>query len=167
MEKLLIQITVLVNFLLVISTVINVIHKLKIIQGPNAHIAIAILSILVLFGYSGILNTIFLRRKFYLGRIIYIGLAVSCQVVILTLSFLSYYNIMTYFDAIAIIHAIMGLIVMINFTCAVIVVIEQQREIDNDPHNSRNAKLRKKMQALEALMRRHTYIELELHPDPS
>ena len=126
MESFLIQILVLVNMLLVISTVINVIHKLKIIQGPNAHIAIAILSLLVLFGYSGVLNTIFLKRRFYRGRIIYLILASVSQGVILILSFLSFYNVMTYFDAIAIIHAIMGVIVMINFTCAVIVIREQQ-----------------------------------------
>ena len=154
MEPFLIRILVLINMLLVISTVINVIHKLKIIQGPNAHIAIAILSLLVLFGYSGVLNTVFLKRRFYRGRIIYIVLAALSQGIILILSFLSYYNVMTYFDAIAIIHAIMGIIVMINFTCAVIVIREQQEEIDNDEIKSENAKLKRKIEALELLTKR-------------
>lgn len=126
MDPFLLKILVLVNILLVISTIINVIHKLEIIQGPNAHIAIAILSILVLFGYSGVLNTVFLKRRFHRGRIIYLLVAGASQLAILILSFLSYYNVMTYFLAIAIIHAIMGFITMVNFTCAVIVVYEQQ-----------------------------------------
>ena len=132
MDSFLLKILVLVNALLVISTVINVIHKLKIIQGPNAHIAIAILSILVLFGYSGVLNTLFLGRRFHRGRIIYLVIAGLSQVVILILSFLALYNVMTYFNAIAIIHAIAGFITMVNFTCAVIVVYEQQVEIEGD-----------------------------------
>ena len=136
MDALLIRILVLVNMLLVVSTVINVIHKLRIISGPNAHIAIAILSLLVLFGYSGVLNTIFLKRRFYRGRIWYLTVASFTQLVILILSFLSYYNVMTYFTAIAVIHALMGFITMVNFSCAVIVVIEQQREIDEDENKS-------------------------------
>lgn len=145
MDKLLVQILVLVNMLLLISTVINVVHKLQLISGPNAHIAIAILSLLVLFGYSGVLNTVFLKRRFYRGRVYYIAIAAATQFTILILSFLSYYNVMTYFLAIAIIHALMGFITMVNFTCAVIVVIEQQREIDNDVNKSDNARLRKKI----------------------
>lgn len=136
MDALLIRILVLVNMLLVVSTVINVIHKLRIISGPNAHIAIAILSLLVLFGYSGVLNTIFLKRRFYRGRIWYLTFASFTQLIILILSFLSYYNVMTYFTAIAVIHALMGFITMVNFSCAVIVVIEQQREIDEDENKS-------------------------------
>ena len=126
MDKFLLQLLILINLLMVINTVINVIHKLTIIHGPNAHIAMAIRSLLVLFGYSGVLNTLFLKRKFYRGRIYYIVFAAAAQVVILVLSFLSYYYVMTYFCAIAIIHAIMGIIVMVNFTCAVIVIVEQQ-----------------------------------------
>ena len=127
MDAFLLRILVIVNILLVMSTVINVIHKLKIIQGPNAHIVIAILSILVLFGYSGILNTLFLRRKFYKGRIYYLLIAGLSQLIILLLSFLSFYKIMTYFDAIAIIHALLGFITIVNFTCAVWVVSDQQK----------------------------------------
>lgn len=122
MDPFLLKILVLINILLVISTVVNVIHKLTLISGPNAHIAIAILSLLVLFGYSGVLNTIFLKRRFHRGRYYYLVIAGGSQIVILILSFLSYYHVMTYFLAIAIIHAIMGFITMINFTCAVIVV---------------------------------------------
>lgn len=127
MDPLLLRILVIVNLLLIISTILNVIHKLTIINGPNAHIAIAILSLLVLFGYSGVLNTMFLKRKFHTGRTIYLVVAGASQLAILILSFLSYYNVMTYFDAIAIIHAIMGFITIINFTCAVLVVDEQQK----------------------------------------
>lgn len=127
MDSFLLRILVIVNILLVMSTVINVIHKLKIIQGPNAHIVIAILSIIVLFGYSGILNTLFLRRRFYKGRIYYLLIAGLSQVIILVLSFLSYYNVMTYYDAIAIIHGLLGFITIVNFTCAVWVVSDQQK----------------------------------------
>lgn len=127
MDSFLLRILVIVNILLVMSTVINVIHKLKIINGPNAHIVIAILSIIVLFGYSGILNTLFLRRRFYKGRIYYLLIAGLSQVIILVLSFLSYYNVMTYYDAIAIIHGLLGFITIVNFTCAVWVVSDQQK----------------------------------------
>ena len=127
MDPLLLRILVIVNILLIISTIINVIHKLTIIHGPNAHIAIAILSLLVLFGYSGVLNTMFLKRKFHTGRTLYLVIAALSQLTILVLSFLSFYNVMTYFDAIAVIHAIMGFITIINFTCAVLVVDEQQK----------------------------------------
>ena len=122
MDPLLLRILVVVNALLIISTVINVIHKLKIINGPNAHIAIAILSLLALFGYSGVLNTLFLKRRFHLGRKLYLLIAGLSQLIILLLSFLSYYNVMTYFVAIAVIHALMGFITIINFSCAVLVV---------------------------------------------
>ena len=126
MDPMLLRILIVVNALLIISTVINVIHKLKIINGPNAHIAIAILSLLALFGYSGVLNTLFLKRRFHLGRKLYLLIAGLSQLVILILSFLSYYNVMTYFVAIAVIHALMGFITIINFSCAVLVVYEQQ-----------------------------------------
>jgi multisubunit Na+/H+ antiporter MnhF subunit len=127
MDPLLLRILVIMNVLLAISTVVNVIHKLTIINGPNAHIAIAILSLLVLFGYSGVLNTMFLKRRFHLGRRLYLAVAGLSQITILILSFLSYYGVMTYFDAIAIIHALMGFITILNFTCTVLVVDEQQK----------------------------------------
>ena len=87
----------------------------------------AILSIISLMGYSGILNTIFLRRKFHFGRILYLLLAILSQIVILILSILAFAKVMTYFDAIAIIHALVGFITIINFTAAVLVVDEQQK----------------------------------------
>ena len=122
----LIKFLVFVNVVQFINTVLNVIHKLGIIHGPNAHIAMALLCMIILMGYSGILNTLFLKRKFSFGRILYLVLAIVSQVVILILSFLAFANIMTYFDAIAIIHGIFGFIVIINFTAAVLVVDEQQ-----------------------------------------
>lgn len=127
MDESLIKFLVFINAINVINTVLNVVHKLGIIQGPNAHIAMAILSLISLAGYSGILNTIFLRRKFHMGRILYLLLAILAQVVILILSILSFANVMTYFDAIAIIHALYGFITIINFTAAVLVVAEQQK----------------------------------------
>lgn len=108
------------------------IHKLGKIPSSNAHIAMAILSIIVLMGYSGVLNTIFLQRKFTFGRMLYLSIAIVSQIVILVLSCLSYANVITYFDAIAIIHGIVGFITIINFTAAVIVVDEQQREMNQE-----------------------------------
>jgi hypothetical protein len=84
--------------------------------------AMALLCIIILLGYSGILNTIFLKRKFQFGRKLYLSIAITSQIAVLILSFLSYYDVMTYFLAIAIIHAIFGFIVMINFTSAVLCV---------------------------------------------
>lgn len=115
-----------------INTTLNVIHKLGKIPSSNAHIAMAILSIIVLMGYSGVLNTIFLQRKFTFGRMLYLSIAIVSQIVILILSCLSYANVITYFDAIAIIHGIVGFITIINFTAAVIVVDEQQREMNQE-----------------------------------
>jgi len=89
--------------------------------------AMALLCIVILLGYSGILNTIFLKRKFQFGRKLYLTIAISSQIVVLVLSLLSYYDVMTYFVSIAIIHAIFGIIVMVNFTCAVLCVDEQQK----------------------------------------
>ena len=90
----------------------------------------ALLSIIILLGYSGILNTVFLKRKFHFGRILYLSVAIFCQSLVMTFSFLAYYKVMTYFIAIAIIHALFGFIVMINFTSAVLVVHEQQVEME-------------------------------------
>ena len=82
----------------------------------------AILSLIALAGYSGILNTIFLRRKFHMGRILYLVLAILSQVIILILSILSFDNVISYLDAITTIHALVGFITVINFTAAVLVV---------------------------------------------
>lgn len=82
----------------------------------------AILSMMILGGYSGILNTIFLNRKFTVGRIAYIAGAILGQASILILSILAWVKIITYFLAIAIIHGLLGLIVALNFVCAVHVV---------------------------------------------
>ena len=57
----------------------------------------AILSMISLAGYSGVLNTIFLRRKFIFGRILYMVIAMAAQVVILILSIMAFDAIMTYF----------------------------------------------------------------------
>ena len=124
MDKLLMKILIMMNLLLTISPAVNACQKLNMIEGPPAHIIISLLSEIVLFGYIGVLNAIFLKKKFYRGRVLYIDGACSCQFVILILSFLSYLKIISYNLAIVIIYAIMGLITMINFTCAVIVVIE-------------------------------------------
>ena len=120
---------VFMTILQIFSTIINVIHKLKLISGPNAHVAIAILSMIVLFGYSGILNTLFLRRKFLLGRIIYMGFAMISQLAILMLSIFAWVGVMSYFNAIAIIHGLMAFITIINFAAAVMVVDEQHQEL--------------------------------------
>ena len=56
-------------------------------------------------------------------------IAVLSQFTILTLSILAWTKVITYFLAIAIIHALMGFIVAINFVCAVYVVHEQQLDI--------------------------------------
>ena len=122
MDPALFKLMMFINAIQVINTILNVIHKLRIIQGPNAHIAMAILSMISLAGYSGILNTIFLKRKFMFGRIFYMVIAMSAQVAILILSIMSFDKIMTYFEAIAIIHGLVGFITVINFTAAVMVV---------------------------------------------
>ena len=127
MKKLLLEILIFLNLLLVISTAVNVVQKLTLISGPSAHIIIALINILVIFGYIGVLNTLFLKKKFYVGRIIYITTASVCQFVILVLSFLAYFNIMSYSLVIVIIYAISGFITMVNFSCAVLVIVEQQR----------------------------------------
>jgi hypothetical protein len=126
MDPFLIRLLIFLNILNVFNTILNVIHKLEYIHGPSAHMAMAFLSIIILLGYSGILNTVFLKRKFHCGRIFYLVIAVTCQCIVLVFSFLSYYEIITYFKAIAIIHALFGFITMINFTAAVMVVHEQQ-----------------------------------------
>ena len=92
----------------------------------------AILSMIALAGYSGILNTIFLKRKFLFGRILYMVLAMAAQVVILILSIMAFDSIMTYFEAIAIIHALVGFITVINFTAAILVVDDQQKELEDE-----------------------------------
>ena len=122
MDPALFKLMMFINAIQVINTILNVIHKLRIIHGPNAHIAMAILSMISLAGYSGILNTIFLKRKFMFGRIFYMVIAMSAQVAILILSIMSFDKIMTYFEAIAIIHGLVGFITVINFTAAVMVV---------------------------------------------
>lgn len=124
-----------------INTFINVLHKMGKLYGPTAHIAMAILSMIALLGYSGILNTIFLRRKFHFGRYLYLFLAMLSQIIILILSILSFANVMTYFDAIAIIHAFYGFITIINFTAAVLVVAEQQEEMNDQTIDIENEKL--------------------------
>ena len=129
MDEMLMKILVFITALQIINTVINVIHKLRYIHGPPAHVAIAILSMLILFGYSGILNSLFLKRKFSVGRIAYIVVAVTSQFVILSLAIMAWTKFITYYLAIAIIHGIMGFIVAINFICAVAVVHEQQLDI--------------------------------------
>ena len=127
----------------VMSTIVNVIHKLRLIDGPPAHVAIAILSMIVLFGYSGILNTLFLQKKFFMGRIIYMVVAMGSQLVILLLSIFAWVGVMTYFNAIAIIHGIVGFITIINFYCAVIVVDVQQKELQDEEDARNKAKLDK------------------------
>lgn len=127
MDPSLFKLLIFINAVQIINTILNVIHKLKIIHGPNAHIAMAILSMISLAGYSGILNTIFLRRKFMFGRIFYMSIAMGAQVAILILSIMSFDKIMTYFEAIAIIHGLVGFITIINFTAAVMVVDEQHK----------------------------------------
>ena len=97
MDPSLFKLLIFINAVQIINTILNVIHKLKLIQGPNAHIAMAILSMISLAGYSGVLNTIFLRRKFLLGRIFYMVIAMGAQVAILILSIMSFIQVMTYF----------------------------------------------------------------------
>lgn len=126
MDETLKKVLVFIVALQIMNTVVNVLHKLEYLQGPPSHVAMAILSTMILFGYSGILNSIFLKRRFTIGRIAYIIGAVTGQLSILVLSILSWVNIMTYFVAIAIIHGIMGLIITLNFICAVHVVHEQK-----------------------------------------
>ena len=97
MDDALFKLLIFINAVQVINTILNVIHKLKIIQGPNAHIVMAILSLIALAGYSGVMNTIFLRRKFIFGRYFYMLIAIASQVAILVLSIMSYIGAMTYF----------------------------------------------------------------------
>lgn len=97
MDPALFKLLVFINVIQVMNTFLNVIHKLKLIQGPNAHIAMAILSMISLAGYSGVLNTIFLKRRFHFGRILYMVVAMLAQAVILVLSILAFDNVMTYF----------------------------------------------------------------------
>ena len=118
-----------ITFLSIINTFINVIHKMELIHGPPAHVAMAILCMIILFGYSGILNTLFLKRRFMLGRIAYMIVAMGSQSVVLILSILAWMEIITYLHAIAIIHAIFGFIVTINFMCAVWCVEEQRKDL--------------------------------------
>lgn len=96
MDPFLLKILFLVNAMLVISTTVTVVYKLGMINGPNAHIVIAILSILVLIGYTGVLNAVFLQKRFRQGRIFYILVAALIQFTILVLSFLSVYNVLQY-----------------------------------------------------------------------
>lgn len=126
MDERLMKILAFIVALQIMSTTINVLHKLEYLSGAHSHVAMAILSTMILLGYSGILNTIFLKRKFTAGRIAYIIGAFLGQLTILILSIMAWVGVVTYFSAIAIIHGIMGLIVTLNFVCAVHVVHEQK-----------------------------------------
>ena len=161
MEDSLFKLLIFVNIIQFLNTVLNVVHKLGLILSPNAHIAMAILSIIVLMGYSGVLNTIFLKRKFSFGRVFYLVIAIISQVVIFILSFLSFYNIIGYPDAIAIIHGIVGFITIINFTAAVLVVDEQQKEMENEERIKENKKLKEKMEILEKITRRASIVPIK------
>lgn len=127
MKDSLLKLLFFINIIQFINTVVNVMHYLTLIHGPNAHIVIAILSIVGLMGYSGVLNAIFLKRKLELGRILFLILAMFVQIVILILSILAFSNIISYFASVAIIHGLVGLISIFNFTAAVLVVHEQQK----------------------------------------
>ena len=137
MNEALLKMLAFITALQIFNTIINVIHKLEIIHGPPAHVAIAILSMIIIFGYSGILNQLFLNRKLQLGRKIYLSFAFTSQLVILTLAILAWVEVITYFHAIAVIHAILGLIVAVNFVGAVLVVDEQEREIKEEKDKKR------------------------------
>ena len=160
MDDSLLKLLVFVNVIQFFNTVLNVTHKLGLIASPNAHIAMAILSIIVLMGYSGVLNTIFLKRKFSFGRILYLAIAIVCQIIILILSILSGANVIQYFDAIAIIHGIVGFITIINFTAAVLVVDEQQREMNGEESKREAEKLKARIKLLEKVTRRASIVPL-------
>lgn len=74
----------------IFNTIINVLNKLNLLDGPPTRVAQAVLSIIVLFGYTGVLNTVFLKKKFMLGRLIFMVFAIISQIVILTLAILSW-----------------------------------------------------------------------------
>jgi hypothetical protein len=121
---------VFVTLLQIFNTIIGVLDKLKHIDGPPARFACALLNILVLLGYSGILNTIFLKRNLQRARIVYLFIAIAIQITILILAILSWTeSILTYYVANAVIQGLTGILTAINLICTVFVVNEQHEDL--------------------------------------